>query len=1136
MLRIPPHLLLLGAAVAALPANSAFADVPAQQVLIHPHFVQNSAFPLTPRLSGMGLFGDDQTLSGDAMAALWGNQNHIVYMNLQAKTAFDTDWLASLGTGFRGIVNDKQIFGAYLFVDRTISPYNNEFWFVSPGIETLGQVFDFHANGYFPTSSKRQYGTTDWADNFGVYDFVTFQGHNQFDILMTQDEEVGWGADAEIGANIPGTHNIRIYAGGYHFNFDNADDINGAAGRLEIPVNRFLAVTARDSYDNIQHNTFMAGVRLTLGGVNEHPRDTHQAIQERLLDPIERNMATLGQGAGEPIQKVLTPLFIPLPPTPPSPPPVPPTPPGLERDNIWFFSPTATGTFDGTINACTAENPCISTDFTQATIDGINTLKATDTRINNFLSSSPSFYLAPADYEALFGTVPLQFTNDWLWGRTPDFSAPLLSATLHGALLFDGTNNLIDHIILYNSLAVPQNIGVTLNEGSTLTLNTSKIGEDPNQPRPTGIDFMTAIQMQDAVLQVMGGSEINAFATNAAALGINAVDVTSGSTINVLTSVINVLSSIDDTPSILPLNNLIAAGIRTNDSFNTGTIDSSITLIDSQINSRGTINTEGPVGDFSIMGISQAIPSNNPVSTAVSTLELDHSGVLTEGTFNTFNGTMTTVGVGIGGGEQNITLINGQIIVNDLNGSGEFKNVYGLWLAGNGDATLTATNDSNINTSLTNSQSTTSPNLTLKNAGIFIGPNEANANISFTDSHIVANTDNFVSDSAGVVNIKNAGLMFDLNSTMQDLTIDLTRSTITALMDHRANIGMNEDTLNNYGIATPSDVALNNFSVNMNNSSIAADLQFSTGNYSSNFINDIGIFANASTVNLTMLGTSLVEATLEGTIDNSANIDPGNITAIGVNLYQLGPMTSNITLNDSSQIHTDYTLSVQQTLSLGNNNLLSLGITSTPNSPGKLTSVITLNDNSQIKAESFFDVGNTIENVTTLTAGINLNSNASQLDSTINLNGSAAIHVLGTVDVLPLMQNVTFLAYGIANSSSYIPASSTATINLADNSLIDVSNSVDAGGAAFINTGTTNATGIYNGLTSLNSVFTVNSDSTTLIQTFAQMDGFIFSTNAFTQAYGINLNGHPLNGVHNNAFSTIVAPGSLGPDAQDIKP
>jgi hypothetical protein len=986
---------LLGSVVVSAISATAFANIPPAQTA--GFYDQNYLLPLLPRISGLGLLGDGQMLDGDAMAALWGNQNHILFLDAQAKTAFDTDWMGSLGAGLRGIY-DQRIYGAYVFVDRTISPYNNEFWFVSPGIETLGFI-DFRANGYFPTSSKRQYGTTDWADNFGVFDFVSFHGHQQFDILMTQDEEVGWGADAEIGSIIPGTHNVRLYAGGYHFNFDNADDINGVAGRLEIPVNRYLALSARDSYDNVQHNTFMAGVRLTLGGVNYHPRDQHQAIQERILDPIERNMATLGQGAGEPIQKVLTPIISPLPPLPPSP-PIPPVPPLVERDNIWFFSPTATGTFDGTINACTAENPCISTDFTQSTIDGINVLKQTDPLINDILSTSPSFFLAPTTYDALNAGGPLVFTNDWIFGRTADFSAPLQSATLEGSLSFFGDNNLLDHMIVVNSATTPQPYGILLNTAQ-LTINTSRIGVDP--PAVGTDSFTTAIQMQDSILTVNANSEIYAQNENAPAYGINAEDTqASGSTINLNDSLLRVYNNIDGPTSGLQ-SNLAVAGIRMSDTTDTGTTGGTVNLNNSNIEVLADVNIINQ--SLVIAGISAGI--NSPVVANPFSFNLLNSQILVQPNASTqiVSGfTFVSAGITVVGQDKDISMNNSAILISDTTGStgssanAGARSLIGLRINGTGTANIDMSNGSSITTNLIIGQlAAPNSNRSLSNNGVLVSDLISDVNLTMDNSTIQAmTTSNFTLNNT-IDNSNVYGFRWGSFGAQNTFNADVTDSNITAMNTiNNPAINVSASTFQTFGFRFETQPLMNT-NLNIINSNIEANTSITAANYTGT-INSTGISANSANFLLNMFGDSSISAS---TTDHA--LGNFNITSHGVFL-NLGSSTN---VNSQIFLHNDSEINAQtevQTSSASNSRIFTRGIAALGGGiiTRNLTSNVELNDNSNIqsmttvnKTSSFLQ---TLNGLIVVNDGIGFGSLAGTvneipvLDSTITLNGDTFIN------------------------------------------------------------------------------------------------------------------------------------------------
>src|SRR6202041_1514182 len=138
---------------------------------------------------------------------------------------------------------------------------NQTFWFVAPGIETLGPVWDLRFNGYAPISSSHVLTSSGFADEFGDYSYVQFIGHNQYDAYISNFQAVGWGLDGEVGRVVPHTQNLRVYVGGYHFQFDHdsGNPLNGFAGRVESPLSKYITVSVRDSYDNQRNNTVEAG-------------------------------------------------------------------------------------------------------------------------------------------------------------------------------------------------------------------------------------------------------------------------------------------------------------------------------------------------------------------------------------------------------------------------------------------------------------------------------------------------------------------------------------------------------------------------------------------------------------------------------------------------------------------------------------------------------------------------------------------------------------------------------------------------------------------------------------------------------------------------------------------------------------
>ncbi|HVV69110.1 MAG TPA: inverse autotransporter beta domain-containing protein [Gammaproteobacteria bacterium] len=593
---------------------------------------ENAYIPLPPRLSLWGLSGEHLLAEGDAMLPIYGNTDSIFYADAQGKTTFATDWLGSLGVGVRSVTHNERILGAYLFADGNRSSADNLFWFMNPGIESLGKNWDFRANAYVPISSQQKYIGTGFADHFDNYNYLHFHGHTQWDAILQEYESVGWGVDAEAGRQIPGIPGLRWYVGGYHFNPENTSAINGISSRVEYPINAHLGVNMRDSYDNQRHNTLLLGVSLTLGGVNSAPRDAMQPIQNRLLEPVERHLATEGQANGEPVvtrQQVVASSVV-------------------ERDNIWFFQPKGGSSFQDA-SSCTAEHPC--SGFDQQTVNGINSIAP----------ANPNFYFKPGQYHSETtsdqDTLPLALTNDGLFGRSSDYDRPLQSATFTGALALNGVDTL-NSIILNNSKQNPFQSGLTLAEGCIVTLNHTQIGAIDGAQ-----SYTAGVKMQDSTLYVTHDSEINAYsdssnlATGIYAYGQNALITLKDSRVNVSASGAN--------------NNFSAIGIEAQ-----GISSNRINLTDSQVNVNLDFNGRGSFSSHNTSGIDAEGDDNEITLAGNSSInlsgyispdskghnEVDEFGIVTHGNVSHISlkdNAAVNVLADVEGGRSNTIYVNG---------------------------------------------------------------------------------------------------------------------------------------------------------------------------------------------------------------------------------------------------------------------------------------------------------------------------------------------------------------------------------------------------------------------------------------------------------------------------------------------
>ena len=152
-------------------------------------------FPYVPGVSLYGFGGNGWTATGDVMAPVVGVPQNFTFVDPQIYYHSNPDdYTASVGAGQRWLNNNTTgILGAYVFGDYNHLSDGNGFWFVSPGIERLGQTFDFSLNGYIPVSSQRINNDVLFADQLGNFSEVNFTGHTQYDELVQTFDSTGWG-------------------------------------------------------------------------------------------------------------------------------------------------------------------------------------------------------------------------------------------------------------------------------------------------------------------------------------------------------------------------------------------------------------------------------------------------------------------------------------------------------------------------------------------------------------------------------------------------------------------------------------------------------------------------------------------------------------------------------------------------------------------------------------------------------------------------------------------------------------------------------------------------------------------------------------------------------------------------------
>ena len=376
------------------------------------------AVPYHPRLFGWGSASDNGYLEGDAMVPVFGNQDGFLYIDGDGRYGVHNSWLGSAGLGFRAVHNNHILFGAYAFADRNRTLFSDNFWVFNPGLEIMSNRWDANVNGYFPLGKREKTTGIFFGDQLGVSTGVHFSGHSEVDNLIALQNQIGTGADAEIGRTFPALGYARLYLGGYYFHLPNTGNMGGVQGGITMSLTQHVALELNDSYDSLQHNEATIRLRVMLGGI---PKNLPPDVHNRLLDPIERHLGTLENGSGAISTQSLKDTGI----------------LAAEQNNIWFFTQQSNGTaFDPAngSNNCTFEHPCSGPYFNQTDVNTINGI-APDTVF--YFASGPG----GTSYSIINGGTALTINNGQsMYGRTLDFSLP---APATGRPLFIGGLNLL---------------------------------------------------------------------------------------------------------------------------------------------------------------------------------------------------------------------------------------------------------------------------------------------------------------------------------------------------------------------------------------------------------------------------------------------------------------------------------------------------------------------------------------------------------------------------------------------------------------------------------------------------------------------------------------------------------------------
>ena len=296
-----PALIAIAVAVIFATADAASASAPTQKPSHwHPWF-EIGGYHNSRDDDSSDSTGTSGTNRGETtiFAPISGSERSLLFGQMTAKFFEDSAKEGNLALGYRKMTTFGYNLGAWIGGDVRNTEIDNTFWQLSGGFEALSKNVDLRLNWYGPVT-KPQAGVAGFAQ-------VNLRGNQ---IVMTGGEEVGMmGVDGEVGVRLPtefakldpNIFELRAYAGGYHFENDDAhEDITGVKGRLEFRINDVIAslpgsrltVDYEVSHDDVRDTRHDVGMRLRIplnGGKPAQSLASLSHQQRRMLDGVERD-------------------------------------------------------------------------------------------------------------------------------------------------------------------------------------------------------------------------------------------------------------------------------------------------------------------------------------------------------------------------------------------------------------------------------------------------------------------------------------------------------------------------------------------------------------------------------------------------------------------------------------------------------------------------------------------------------------------------------------------------------------------------------------------------------------------------------------------------------------------------------
>ena len=209
----------------------------------------------------------DKFIYGNFLVPVLQSNDSMWYLNGRQTVVSDCcNYTTNLGAGYRKIINNSYILGAYGFFDYEHTQFENNFYQGQLGGEYISPTWQARVNGYVPIGDRNK--TTNNAPPISSDDQSIIYPGSVALVEYPFLEHAEAGGDLQVGSALPFAPSFLPFVGYYHFGFDQNLDtsINGGRAGLQYTYNRWLTVFASDQYDNLRKNAVLVGAGVTLGG------------------------------------------------------------------------------------------------------------------------------------------------------------------------------------------------------------------------------------------------------------------------------------------------------------------------------------------------------------------------------------------------------------------------------------------------------------------------------------------------------------------------------------------------------------------------------------------------------------------------------------------------------------------------------------------------------------------------------------------------------------------------------------------------------------------------------------------------------------------------------------------------------